>query len=183
MAALALLVAGCGAERGQGLPLDLEQDVAFKRLRYPKAGLSLSVPEPLTLVRRRPPGVFRASGAGWYVAGFAYRRKEQLPRNGRELAAARRRLVREVRRRDRRFRLARARSLRVAGVRGVELVGEQPIARARLRIRSLHLYRRSAEYVIEMVAPERRFARLNRAAFDRIARSVRVSGRVQRNRD
>ena len=179
---LALALTGCGAERASLPSFGLPEDAEFERTRFARAGLTLDLPVGMAVQRRRPPGVFRATRADWYVAAFAYRRKEQLPRTRRELSTARRRLVRQVRRRDRRYRLVRARDARVGGARAVELLGDQRVSGARLRIRSLHVFRRSAEYVVEMAAPAAQFAGLNRVIFRRVARSVRVTGRIRRAR-
>ena len=115
------------------------------------------------------------------MAGFAwFRRKEQLPRNARELQAARRRLVRQIRRRDRRFRVIRSRVTRAGGARGVEVVGDQRIARGTFRTRTLHLFKGNGEYVLDMLAPVGRFAGLNRTFFSPAVRSLKVTGKVER---
>jgi hypothetical protein len=150
-----------------------------KRLRYPAAGLQLAVPERALVERSRRPGVFRATFGRWVVAGFAYRRREQLPRRRSQLEAARRRLVREVRRRDREFRLVRSRRVRVDGAPAVELLGDQTLSRARFRTRSLHVFRGAGEYVIEMLAPVRRFRGTERAVFGPLVRSLELSGRIR----
>jgi hypothetical protein len=178
--ALAWLVAGCGAERASGPSSFVPADTAFRALRYRQVGLEVSVPE-VTRVERRPrPGVFRASFADWFVSAFAYRREEQLPRGRRALEVARQRLIREVQRRG--FRLISARAARVSRAPAVELLGDQTVARGRLRTRSLHVYRGRGEYVVEMVAPAAKFRRLDRRTFARVADSVKVTGRIRAGR-
>ncbi len=140
--------------------------------------MRVAVPARTDVARRQSPAVFRAAFGEWFVSGFAYRRRELLPRGRRELQTARRRLVREVRRRDRSFRLLSARATRAAGAPAVELVGDQVLSKSRLRTRSLHVYRGNAEYVLEMVAPVGRYAGLDRV-FDRVAASLRVTGKVR----
>ena len=49
-----------------------------------------------------------------------------------------------------------------------------------LRIRSLHVYRGNAEYVIEVAAPLDQFARFDRGVTPVIKRTLDVSGRIAR---
>ena len=147
-------------------------------MSYPRVGLSLALPRTIAPERRRSPGVFRAAVGQSFVAAFAYRRSEQLPRTRPELEAARRRLVREVERRSRSFRLVSSRRTRAAGAPALEVVGDQTIARSRLRTRSLHLFKGRGEYVIDMLAPVSEFQASNRNYFTPAVRSLRVTGRI-----
>jgi hypothetical protein len=176
-----LPVAGCG---DSSLPVPTNSTAPSRELRaleFPRAGLKVSLPRNMQVGRLpRLPAVFRATLAQPFVSGYAYRRAEQLPRNERELQAARRRLVRTAQGRDRGYRLVRSRATKVAGARAVELLGEQTLGRTRLRIRSLHVYRGNAEYVIEVGAPRRQFARFDRVVTPGIEGSLSVTGRVAR---
>ena len=51
-------------------------------------------------------------------------------------------------------------------------------SRARLRTRSLHVYKGNAEYVIELVAPVGLFGELQPRVFDPVVKSVRVTGKI-----
>ena len=82
--------------------------------------------------------------------------------------------------RDRGYRLIRSRTTEVDGAAALELLGEQTLGRTRLRIRSLHVYRGSAEYVIEVAAPLDQFARFDRGVTPVIERTLDVAGRVAR---
>jgi hypothetical protein len=182
-AACAVLVCGfgaCGAERARKPKTAVEPGDRFQRVSYPRAGLSLSLPVGASGERRRYPGVLRASVGESFVAVFAYRRREQIPRTAGELGAARRRLVAQVYRRSRRFRLIRSRVTRVARAPAIGLLGDQTISRSRLRTRSLHVYKGRGEYVIDMLAPVDRFRATNRVFFSPTARSLRVTGRIKR---
>lgn len=50
----------------------------------------------------------------------------------------------------------------------------------KLRLRSLHVYKGRAEYVIELGAPLAEFRRLDRSTFPVIRRSLRVTGQVKK---
>ena len=125
------------------------------------------------------PELFRASLDAAFISSFAYRRAEQVPKTPDELTAARRRLVAAAKRRDSSFHLTRSRVIKVGGVPAVELLGDQTIFKGRLRIRSLHVYKGNGEYVVELVSPVAGFARLERASFPGILRSLKVTGQVK----
>ena len=175
--ALALAASGCAAERAATPSTLLPADAPLKEASFKRVGMTVSVPRGMTVVQAKSPEVFRATYGDWYVAGLAYRRKEQLPRNRRELRAARRRLVAEVRRRDPRFKLVSASISRSYGSAAVQVVGDQVLDRRRLRTRSLHVYKGRAEYVLEMAAPPADFPALDDEVFDRVVDSLRVTGK------
>jgi hypothetical protein len=179
IACAAVASAGCGAERPDVGRTDPSADAPLRTLRFPAAGMTVRIPREMSVRRRRRPALFGAVRADWFVSGFAYRRREQLPRNRRELSTALRRLESEVRRRQRSFRLVRGRTTRVAGAPAVDLVGEQVISKRRLRIRSVHVYDGRGEYVLELAAPPSRFATLDREVFRRVLRTLRITGRVR----
>ena len=178
--ALCCVLAACGAERQQPPSPEPRPNEPTRTAKYPRAGLELELPERAVVQDRRAPAVFRASLGQAFVAAFAYRRREQLPRGGSELQTAMRRLVREVRRRDPRFRLIRSRTTRVDGAPAIELVGDQTLSRTRLRTRSLHAFRGRGEYVVEMLAPPARFEGAEAGFFDPLVRSLQLSGRIRR---
>jgi len=139
-------------------------------------------PIGLGLVDKPAPGVFRGSAGEAFIAGFAYRRAEQLPRNRKELALARRRLAAATRKRGRDYELVSARTLRVDGGRAVELLGDQDVSNGRLRTRSLHVYKGRAEYVIELSASAGDFAQLDRTVYRPIRRTLRLTGKIRKRR-
>jgi hypothetical protein len=180
VALAAAVLGGCGRERIQAADLEFEAAKDTRLVAYPDVGMRFRAPSNVRLIRRPAPGVFRGGAGDAFLSGFAYRRAEQLPRNRRELAAARRRLVAATRKRGRGYRLTSARSIRVGGAQAVELLGDQRISNARLRTRSLHVYRGRAEYVIEVAADLKSFASLDRTVYRPIRRSLRVTGRIRR---
>ena len=140
------------------------------------------LPANVGLRATAPPGVFRGSAGDAILAAFAYRRAERLPRNRRELAAARRRLVSATRKRGQSYKLRSVRTLRVDGGRAVELLGDQLISNGRLRTRSLHVYKGRAEYVIELSAVARDFPYLDRTVYRPLRSTLRLTGKVRSGR-
>ena len=175
-------LAACGRDRLR--PADFVFTAAGRTTQasYPEAGMRFRVPANVGLAPTPAPGVFRGAAGDAFLSGFAYRRAEQLPRNARELAAARRRLVAAARRRSSSYRLRSSRSTRVDGARAVELLGEQRLSNGRLRIRSLHVYKGRAEYVIELAAGSREFGYLERTVYRSLKRTLRLTGKVRRRR-
>ncbi|MEJ7818581.1 MAG: hypothetical protein WKF49_07840 [Thermoleophilaceae bacterium] len=175
-----LILAGCGNDRPAVIEEAPAPSTRTRDFRSARAGLEVQLPANLQVVAAdRPPAVFRATLGQPFVSSYAYRRKEQLPRDAKELDDARKRLATAVRRRDAGYRLASSRSTEVDGARAVELVGEQTISRRRVRIRSLHVFKGEAEYVVEIVAPSAGFSRFDRRLTPLVKRTLKVTGRVR----
>jgi len=182
-AALATLVlaGGCGSQRREAVPRSIEPAAQSKQARFAKAGLAVSLPRNATVIRDVPlPSVFKATVGEPFLSAFAYRRSQQLPRTSGELEAARGRLVRTVAQREPGYRLIRSGVTAVDGARAVEIVGRQSLSRRRVQVRSLHVFKGSAEYVIEVVAPVEQFARFDAAVTPLVRRTLNVSGTVTR---
>jgi len=176
---LALPAAGCGAERVSVPDVDLRPGEPTKRVEYPRAGIAARVPARYPAQARPRPGVFRVVIADAVLSAWAYPREEQLPRTDAELEKARDELEGEVERRGGDFELDRARTTKVDGARAVELLGRQTVGQERLRTRSVHVYKGSAEYVFELLAPRARFDRLDSRAFEPMLDSLELSGKVR----
>ncbi len=174
-----LVLGGCGAEKIARPSLEPEPAARTKQLDYPAAGLSFELPRDVEVQRTKPPGVVRGRFGEAVISVFAYPRREQLPRDERELKQARERLGMAAEERAPGYRLRDARTTEVAGASAVELVGDQTISSGGLRIRSLHVYEGRAEYVIELLAPRADFARFDRAIFPTIERTLEVTGEVR----
>jgi hypothetical protein len=180
-AALLLPAAGCGNDRvGSGSLFDVPAGKATQALSYPEAGLKVTVPKEFDVKASEPPQLFRASLNAAFISSFAYRRAEQLPKTREELDAARKRLEEAAKKRDKTFRLKTSKLTKVDGAPAIELLGDQTIFKGRLRLRSLHVYRGNGEYVVELVAPVAGFARLDRASFPGIRKTLKVTGKVQK---
>ena len=108
------------------------------------------------------------------MVAFAYPRTEPLPERGPELEQARESLVGEVARDDPSFRLTGSRVLDVARAPAVEITGAQTISRRKLRVRSVHVYEAGREVVIEALAPEQSFDRVDREVLEPLLGSLRI---------
>ena len=176
-----VVTAGCGNDRIEsGSLFDAPRAQAAQALRYPDAGLTVSVPKEFSVKAAAAPQLFRASLNEAFLSSFAYRREEQLPKTRAELRTARRRLVDAAKKRDKTWRLRSTRLTKVAGAPAIEVVGDQTIFMGKLRIRSLHVYKGNGEYVVELAAPRTAFRELERASFPGIRRSLKVTGRVKK---
>ena len=181
LAAAAPLATGCGNERPRSANIfDAPGTEGTQRLRYPDAGLAMLLPRAFVVNRAKSPQVFRASLEDAFVSSFAYRRQEQLPTTDDQLRTARDRLVDAAEKRDRSFRLSSSKLTRAAGAPAIELLGEQTISMGRLRLRSLHVYKGSAEYVVELGAPVADFRRIDRSTSPGIRRSLKLTGEVRK---
>ena len=179
MLLVAFALASCGNERGEVPAIRVGANDPVERQSFPRYGVRVSTPRTASIQQTEPPGVFRLFLGQPLVSMFAYRRKEQIPRNRGELRTARRRLIKEVERRDPDYSLRSSRLTELAGGKAIELVGDQTISRGRLRTRSVHVYKRRAEYVIELLAPPAHFERTNRDVFAPLLRSLKLSGVVK----
>lgn len=175
-----MFCAGCGNQRRAVSSKTPAPSAASKTIRVPRAGLAVAVPRNLTVGRDvAPPAVFRASLGEPFVAAFAYSRTEQLPRTAAELAAARGRLARAVQQREPGYKLLRSNISEFDGARAVELLGRQTLSRRRFQIRSLHVFKGRAEYVLEVVAPVEQFATFDGRVTPLLRQTLDVNGTVR----
>lgn len=180
--AVVLAAPGCGNERNTVNSLVARPSPQTREVENRTAGLTVELPRNLDVRGAEPPGLFRASFGKSVVAAFAYRRREPLPADDQQLSMALDRLERAAKERSRSYRVVDSRTTEVAGARAVELLGDQTISQGRLRTRSLHVYKGSAEYVIELLAPRTEFARIDRSIFPTIRRTLEVTGEVRTKR-
>ena len=177
---LALALASCGNERAEAPASRVAGNDPVKRVEFPRYGVQVSVPTTASVERTARPGVFRLFLGQPLISMFAYPREEQIPRERDDLKVARRRLLKEVKRRDPDYELISSRLTELGGARAIELLGDQRISRGQLRTRSVHVYKRDAEYVIELLAPLAEFDRTDREVFEPLLRSLELSGKVKR---
>lgn len=179
---LLTVLAGCGTERAEPLQLDFTQDLPKRSVSYKRVGMKLAVPDGAPLQARERPGVFRLFLGEPVVAAFAYRRREQIPKNKRALRDARKRLEKEIRGRDKDFERRGSEITKVAGAPAIEVVGDQTLSGGHLRTRSVHIYKGKAEYVLELLAPVREYRQIDAAVFAPLLKSLEVSGKIKEPR-
>jgi hypothetical protein len=176
----ACLLAACGTEKTVLPDPDAAPTGASREIRFPQAGMTVRLRQPIRVARRSPPAVFRFSmPSGAVVSALAYKRREPVPSSPADLRQGRRRLQDAVIARDPHFRVDSARIVRVAGAPGVEVVGTQDLSGGRLRTRSVHLYKGAAEYVFELIAARGSFAKVDRSVFSPMLRTLEVTGRIR----
>jgi hypothetical protein len=169
------VLTGCGAERTAVPPVNRAVRPEAPKV-FKTADVRFRYPSNWTLVRGKAPAVAHVLSGRALITLWAYRRRI-VPSTREQAALARRNLVRRVRRRDRSFRLGSSRLRRLSGGRAVELVGTGTISRRRVRIRSLHLYRRKGEYVLDAYAPPDVARTMDGLVFRPLVASLRVRGR------
>lgn len=175
----ALLLAACGKEQEPAPPLfEVQAPRGERTTELPEAGMSFVRPRNWTLRRRDAPGVFELFSGEAIVAGWAYPRDEELPQTEAQLEAARKRLIDAIEERDPRFELSESETTEVAGAPAIEVLGEQVLAKRRLRTRSVHVFEGTVEYVFEAIAPPRDHALLSTRVLDPLLRSLELEGEV-----
>jgi len=147
-------VAGCGTER-QNVPdpLEVKSPQGQVSVSRPDLGLRFQAPRNWHEREGEPPRVLSLASGEALVSVWAYPRTEPLPRTKADLEEARIALEAEIRKRDPLFSLESSRVTRVAGAPAIDIVGQQTIARRRLRVRSVHAFKGGREYVIDALAP------------------------------
>jgi hypothetical protein len=174
IALLASLTA-CGNERQRApaTPRAAEPS-GVRTVTLARFGVTFSRPANWPLTDPRPPQIAAVNSGQVAVNLWRYPRIEQLPKSDAELQRAREALVAAARARDRTLELLSARSVRVDGVPGIELVATQTMGLARRKVRSTHLYGHGGELVVDAYAPPAEFARVDRGVFEPLLRSLRL---------
>jgi len=179
---VALVGAGCGndpVERG-----DLraaEKPTRLLSTSYPDAGAKFEAPEGWRRAEGTLPRVVTFSSGEAVLAIFAYRRKEPSPPEAEALGRARKRLVRQARRRDKNFKIRKAQNTKVAGRPAIEITGTQTIGGVTLETRSVHVFKKGGEYVFEALAPAGQFRLLDASVVTPLLKSLKVTGKVKRS--
>jgi len=174
-AVLALLLAGCGAER---LPVPdparPAPPVGTRGAAFPQAGLRFQAPGGWAFEAGRPPLIATMVSGTATIAVWRYPRTEPLPDTAEQLEAARRQLEQAVRIRDPGFEQRRSRTLEIDGAPAVQITGTTTIAGRRRVVRSTHVYAKEAEVVVDEYAAEPDFGTVDRSAFRPLLRSLKI---------
>lgn len=173
--AAALLGTGCGAVRVEPPDISRPFSTAGKAQReFPAAGLTFEAPADWAFDEGEGPLVASTSSGSATIAIWRYVRTEPLPRTQDELDEAGRALADAARTRDESFQLRESERVRIDGARGVQLVGIQRVAGQERQVRSVHLYAKGAEVVVDQYAAPRDFATVDRSIFQPLLRSLKI---------
>lgn len=160
-AAIATLatLAGCGIDRSQ--PPDVrtpEEPVGERTIALDDAGVRFEAPDNWPPLEAAPPleGGVRSNSA--VVAVWRYPRTEPLPATRTELRRAQERLLERVKLRDPTFEVRSTELTEVDDARAIEVLGRQTIAGLPHDVRSLHVFTRGTEIVVDAYAPVDLFA-------------------------
>jgi hypothetical protein len=170
-AATALLAVRCGNERAE--PPDLDRlgrpgpTTEFENggavsFRHPRSWVALS---------GQPPRYASLASGGALAAVYGYPRSD-LGTDPASVEASRRRLVRSLREREPGFLVERTVTTRVDGSPAVEIRGRGAIAGDPVKTRSVHVFKRDVEWVIDAYARPGQFAEANRIAFGQLLATI-----------
>lgn len=176
---VALAAAGCGSERGEAPELgETAGPEAFQQFVLPGGDVTFPYPSNWALIQRGAPGVATVASGGASATVWAYRSAASV---GSVAAAqgAKDRLVASLEQRDPKFKLSNARATTIAGTPAVVIEGATEIAGRPVRVRSVHLYRGPAEYVVDAFADPKVFARADREVFAKLVAGLRFGGQPQ----
>jgi hypothetical protein len=138
--------------------------------------VSFSYPGNWALISRDPPGVATVASGGASITVWAYRAVSKVG-SLQAAAAARARLLASLRRRDPSFTPVRASQYRLLHDPAVEIDGMTEIGGRKLGVRSVHIYRGGAEYVVDMLADPAVFSAANSEVMQPLLVSLRINGR------
>lgn len=172
---LATLLAGCGSSRSSAPDLSRAalpgKTVAH---RFPEAGVKLRAPKGWPVKEGSAPLVATISSGRASVAIWRYPRQELLPADKAALQAARKRLVKAVKKAEGDAHVAGSRLVKVGGAHGIQLRGREVIRGQARALRSTHLFSHGAEVVVDELAPPDGFPRVDRHVFRPLLRSLHL---------
>jgi hypothetical protein len=174
-ALVALLAAGCGAERVDVPDVARPYTIEGPAVRaFPAAGVSFQAPADWRFDVGKEPLVATTSSGSATIAIWRYPRTEPLPRDDIALDQADGALQDAATTRDENLRVQQSRRVKVDGARGVQLVGIEQVAGRERQVRSTHVYAKGAEYVIDTYAATRDFALIDRTVFQPLVRTFKI---------
>jgi hypothetical protein len=176
LAALALLISGCGNDRQT--PADVstvEPPTAAQAVDEADEGVAFEAPGGWQRTDGDPPLVSTLQTGRAVVGIWRYPRSEPLPATRKQLGAARDALLAAARARDAGFKEIRSAVTRVAGHPAVQIRGRETIEGRARTVRSTHVYAEGAEVVVDAIAPGDEFRRVDAQIFRPLLRSLKVS--------
>jgi hypothetical protein len=170
------LLAGCGNSRIAVPDLARSQPPsAFRTLAFPRAGIVLRAPLDWAVSSQKPPMVVAVSSGPAVIDVWRYAATGAPPAGPAELTHALRRLIAAARAAQPGLRVIRAAVVQADGHGAVELDTLQRLAGQTRRLRSLHVYLRGAEVVLEEYAPPALFHDVDHSVLSPVKRSLRLS--------
>ena len=172
---LAAALTGCGRDR-LAVP-DLErpaEPVASITATFPAAGVIFDRPSSWRFEPGGAPLVTRGGSGTAVVAVWRYPRAEPLPRSQDALEDARQQLEDAVKGRDPTFELRSSRITEVDGAPAIVLRGAETVVGQRREVRSVHVYAKEAETVVDMYAADQDFEDADRGVFRPLVRSLKI---------
>jgi hypothetical protein len=174
--ALATACWGCGNERAQPTGLrQLGQQVSLVNFTAPGGDVSFGRPSTWSITAGTLPEVAQISSGSAVATVYAYPRAD-LPQDPASAEASRRRLLESLHERAPSFVVQSSRVRELGGSVAVEIVGRGRIAGHPVRTKSVHVYKGTAEYVIDAYARPRFFKRAVTEAFNPLLATIRLGG-------
>jgi hypothetical protein len=176
LTSLAALAAGCGSEKSKTPKVtQVRPPSGVVAVAVPEAGVKFAAPDGWRRQKGKPPLVYAVQTGQATLALWRYPRTEQLPTTHKALQAAKEALVAQIRKRDKTFRVTKAKLMHVGTKRAVQVLGTGAIAGNRRTIRSTHIYTQRAEFVVDAYAPPTVFDRVDRQVFAPLLNSLEIA--------
>ena len=171
-----LVLAGCGSAKKKAPDTtQVKTGEGTVTVTVPEAGVSFKAPGAWRRQKGKPPLVYAVQTGQATLALWRYPRTEQLPTTHSALSDAKKALVKQIRRRDPTFNVAKAKLLHVGTKRAVQVLGTGAIAGNRRTIRSTHIYTEKAEFVVDAYAPPTVFDRVDAQVFAPVLDSLQIA--------
>jgi hypothetical protein len=176
LASVALLAAGCGSKKSEAPKVtQVTKPSGVVPVAVPEAGVKFSAPDGWRRQKGKAPLVYAVQTGQATLALWRYPRTEQLPTTHKALSAAKAALVSQIRKRDKTFKVSKAKLLHVGPKRAVQVLGTGAIAGNRRTIRSTHIYTQRAEFVVDAYAPPTVFDRVDKQVFAPLLESLEIA--------
>jgi hypothetical protein len=174
--ALALACGGCGNTRNHATGLSqLGGPLSLVDYTTPSGDVSFGRPSTWSINSGAAPEVAQISSGSAVATIWAYARTD-LSQSLAGAEAARSRLLASLHRRAPGFVVESSRVRKIDGASAVEIVGHGKIAGRPVKSQSVHVYKGTAEYVIDAYARPKLFHQAKVEAFDPMLATLRVGG-------
>ena len=168
--------AGCGNERNQPTGLrQLGEQVSLVNFSAPGGDVSFGRPSTWSVTTGTLPKVAQISSGSAVATVYAYPRTD-LPQDSAGAQASRERLIASLRDREPSFEVDSSRVRKVGDSVAVEIVGRGRIAGHPVQTKSVHVYKGTAEYVIDAYARPKFFRQAETEAFNPLLATIRLGG-------